>query len=108
MFFVPTDDENQVSTSESTAVEAMQEVVKEKETVEKTEVDKPIEKKNEILPTTADDVQIEMVKPSKAEKRQDINPIKARAVLDKVDQEVEAVKGFNVQDRTEAAKKVVV
>lgn len=105
MFFVPTDDENQVSTSESTAVEAMQEVVKEKETVEKTEVDKPIEKKNEILPTTADDVQIEMVKPSKAEKRQDINPIKARAVLDKVDQEVEAVKGFNVEDRTEAAKK---
>lgn len=105
MFFVPTDNENKVSTSESTAVETKQEVVKEKETVEKTEVDKPIEKQNEILPTTADDVQIEMVKPSTVEKRQDIDPIKARAILDKVDQEVEAVKGFNVEDRTEAAKK---
>ncbi|MBH0007698.1 DUF308 domain-containing protein [Psychrobacter sp. SWN149] len=105
MFFVPTDNENQASTSESTAVETKQEVVKEKETIEKTEVDKPIEKQNEILPTTADDEQIEMVKPSTVEKRQDIDPIKARAILDKVDQEVEAVKGFNVEDRTEAAKK---
>lgn len=105
LFFVPTDDKNPVSTNESTAVEAKQEVIKEKETVKKTEVDKPIEKQNEILPTTADDVQIEMVKPSTAEKRQDIDPIKARAILDKVDQEVEAVKGFNVEDRTEAAKK---
>lgn len=105
LFFVPTDDKNPVSTNESTAVETKQEVIKERETVKKTEVDKPIEKQNEILPTTADDVQIEMVKPSTAEKRQDIDPIKARAILDKVDQEVEAVKGFNVEDRTEAAKK---
>lgn len=105
LFFVPTDDKNPVSTNESTAVETKQEVIKERETVKKTEVDKPIEKQNEILPTTADDVQIEIVKPSTDEKRQDIDPIKARAILDKVDQEVEAVKGFNVEDRTEAAKK---
>ena len=124
MIFLPlnaeTDDENRTLTSESAVVETNQDDVKQEEatevatpieeksepepTIEKTEVNKPVEKQEKTLSTDAD-IQTVLTQPSKPEESQDIDPIKARAILDKVDQEVKAVRGFNVENRTEAAKK---
>lgn len=124
MIFLPlnteTDDENRTLTSESAVVETNQDDVKQEEatevatpieeksepepTIEKTEVNKPVEKQDKTLSTDAD-IQTVLTQPSKPEESQDIDPIKARAILDKVDQEVKAVRGFNVENRTEAAKK---
>lgn len=69
-------------------------IVEPEPTIEKTKVDKPV-----------DVVKTALSEPSTAEKRQDIDPVKARAILEKVDQEVNAARGFNVENRTEAAKK---
>lgn len=69
-------------------------IVEPEPTIEKTKVDKPV-----------DVVKTAPSEPSTAEKRQDIDPVKARAILEKVDQEVNAARGFNVENRTEAAKK---
>ncbi|WP_162799497.1 hypothetical protein [Psychrobacter proteolyticus] len=61
---------------------------------EETKIDKPVK----VLQTTPPEQ-------SMAEKRKDVDPVKAREVLDKVDQEVKAAKGFNLEDITEVAKK---
>lgn len=61
---------------------------------EETKIDKPVK----VLQTTPPEQ-------SMAEKRKDVDPVKAREVLDKVDQEVKAAKGFNLKDITEVAKK---
>lgn len=69
-------------------------IVEPEPTIEETKIDKPVE----VIEKTP-------YKPSVTEKRQDIDPIKARAILEKVDQEVNAARGFNIENKTEVAKK---
>lgn len=86
------------------------EVVKEKEPVKAATIpvqEKPVEEPKPTIEETKIDKPVEVIKaaPSITEKRQDIDPIKARAILEKVDQEVRAAKGFNIENSEEVAKK---
>lgn len=103
----PDNNENQAVPNESVESKPIKETVEKEEVVEvaatpienkiieeETKIDKPVE----VLQTTPPEQ-------SMAEKRQDVDPAKAREVLDKVDQEVKAAKGFNLEDITEVAKK---
>lgn len=69
-------------------------IIEPEPTIEKAKVDKPVE----VIEETPS-------KPSVTEKRQDIDPIKARAILEEVDQEVRAAKGFNLEDKAAIARK---
>lgn len=108
MFFVPTDaeiaDGNQELTGESVeekqqdviAVEPITSVEKKsietpKSIIEENEIAKPVEVVEGLTSTT--------------EKRQDIDPVKARAILEKVDQEVREAKGFNLENSKAVAEK---
>lgn len=125
-FFLPLDtevtDEDQDLTSESAAEtkqdalepEPTTEVVKKKEPVVEVATipveKKPIEEPKPTIEEAKTDKPVEVIKtvpsePSKTEKRQDIDPVKARAILEKVDQEVRAAKGFDIENKVEVAKK---
>lgn len=102
----PDSNEDQAVPSESVESKPIKEAIEKKETaevaittienkiIEENKIDKPVK----VLQATPPE-------PSMAEKRQDVDPVKAREVLDKVDQEVKAAKGFNLEDITEVAKK---
>ena len=114
MFFVSSDsatktedNEEQAVPNESVEPKSIKETVEKEGVVEiaatpienkiieeETKIDKPVK----VLQATP-------LEQSMAEKRQDVDPAKAREVLDKVDQEVKAAKGFNLEDITEVAKK---
>lgn len=55
--------------------------------------------------TPADNIKTASIKSAVPEKVKDIDPVKARAILAKVDQEVKEVKNFNLEDKAALGKK---
>jgi len=116
MLFVSSDDASKIDGNEDQAVlrdsvesKPITEVVEKKQPIEVAAI--PVENKliEEAEETKIDKpVEVVQVAPpelSMTEKQQDVDPIKAREILEKVDQEVRAAKGFNLEDITEVAKK---
>ena len=113
MLFVSSDDASKIDGNEDQAVlrdsvesKPITEVVEKKQPIEVAAI--PVE--NKLIEETKIDKPVEVVQVappelSMTEKQQDVDPIKAREILEKVDQEVRAAKGFNLEDITEVAKK---
>lgn len=55
--------------------------------------------------TPADNIKTASIKSAVPEKAKDIDPVKARAILAKVDQEVEEAKNFNLKDKAALGRK---
>lgn len=110
-FFLATlgDDTNSAPLANS-SVETKQEAVEPRPTTEVVKEKEPVEEPKPTIEETKIDKPVDVIKaapskPSITEKKQDIDPVKARAILEKVDQEVNAARGFNVENKTEVAKK---